>query len=115
MSGFWVFLGGGAGASLRWAIALALPQPGATILVNVLGSFGIAVLFHPAVGATPGAKLLLGVGLMGGFTTYSTFNASLMASLQQGRYGAAAAEAAITFLGSLLAGFAGWWVAGNWQ
>lgn len=112
MSGLWVFLGGGTGAALRWGIALVVPQPGATILVNVVGSFALAILLHPGIGASSEARLLLGVGCLGGFTTYSTFNASLVAALQEGRYAAAGLEAAVTLLGALAAGFAGWWLAG---
>ena len=73
-----VALGGAVGAALRWALELALPVggwPWATLLANVVGSAALAVLVvhddrhaHPRW-LRPG----VGTGLLGGFTTFSTY------------------------------------------
>lgn len=74
-----VALGGALGAVLRWALELALPVgqgwPWATLLANVLGSAALGWLVvhgdrrrHPWW-LRPG----LGTGLLGGFTTFSTY------------------------------------------
>lgn len=77
LSGLFLIGAGGAIGSLsRAAIGRVLHRPGfpyGTLLVNVVGSFSLAVLHsmgddvHPAVGH------LLGVGFCGAFTTFSTF------------------------------------------
>lgn len=73
-----VAAGGAVGALLRWALELALPTqswPWATLLANVLGCAALAVLVvhddrhrHPRW-LRPG----VGTGLLGGFTTFSTY------------------------------------------
>lgn len=75
-----VALGGAAGSAGRAAVTLALPESplAATLLVNVVGAFVLAALVAVLDGAGPRrrdrqrrARLLLGTGLCGGFTTYS--------------------------------------------
>lgn len=75
--------GGFLGAVLRYALSGAVHRvvpnavfPHGTLVVNVVGCIGIGFLAgliesHDAVG--PGARLFLMIGLLGGFTTYSTF------------------------------------------
>jgi fluoride exporter len=74
-----VFLGGGLGASLR-AIMLAWLSPaGASfpvLLINLLGAFALGVVFVLADEAGilgTEARFFLAVGVLGGFTTFSTF------------------------------------------
>ena len=74
-------LGGALGALARWALAEPLPAapagwPWATLLVNLTGCFLMGVLLAAlAVRAPepPWARPFLGVGVLGGYTTYSTF------------------------------------------
>lgn len=77
-----LFLGGGLGASLRFALATwvdqraELPFPWGTFAVNAVGCFAIGLLAtfadeHHLLSA--GARLFLVAGLLGGFTTFSTF------------------------------------------
>lgn len=75
-----VALGGAVGALLRWGLELALPTeqtawPWATLLANVLGSAALAWLVvhgerrhHPSW-----VRPAVGTGLLGGFTTFSTY------------------------------------------
>jgi fluoride exporter len=113
-----VCVGGAAGSAARYGVALASARLWGTALwgtltVNVLGSFLLALLVTrlPA-GTLPDAiRLALGMGLLGGFTTYSTFNHELLGLLQRGALAQALMYAAGTFAGGLLAGAGGWWLA----
>jgi CrcB protein len=55
----------------------------------------------------------LGTGVMGGFTTYSSFNLELLQMMQRGEPFRAMAYATLTLLGCLLAGVLGLWCAGR--
>jgi fluoride exporter len=76
-----VAVGGALGALARWAVGLALPaSPGAfplgTFLINVVGCLlmGVLVVHVSEVReAHPLVRPFLGVGVLGGFTTFSTF------------------------------------------
>lgn len=94
-----VCLGGALGTGARYLIGLGAPRllgiafPYATLTVNVLGSFLIGAIMH--VGLTtalisPTLRLFLTTGVMGGFTTYSTFNYETMAYLREGAWAMAA-------------------------
>lgn len=69
MTPLWVALGAAVGAPLRYLVALRLPGPRATLLVNVAGSAVLGALLHPS----PGVAALVGVGFCGALTTFSTF------------------------------------------
>jgi CrcB protein len=103
-----VFLGGGVGASIRYLLATAVPGAWGTLVINVLGSAALAALAHPAVNANTPARLLLGTGLLGGFTTYSTFNLDIIQLVLRGRAVEAGLLAASTLAGCLLAATATW-------
>ena len=104
-----VALGGGVGAWLRFAVGRlvgASAFPWATLLVNVTGSFAMGLLVgwlarHGSGGE--GTRLLLGVGLLGGFTTFSAFSLELVNLAHRGSLGLAFGYAAI----SVFAGVAG--------
>ena len=109
-------LGGAIGTGARYLIALGGPRllgtsfPYATLTVNVVGSFLLGGIMH--VGLTtnlmsPGLRLVLTTGVMGGFTTYSTFNYETMEYLREGAFGLAGLNVAATLLLCLLAGAAG--------
>lgn len=110
-----VALGGAAGSVLRyqlgrWVAHLAGPAntfPWGTLAINILGSLAMgALLGWLARGTSPGnaesLRLLVGVGLLGGFTTFSAFSAELVTMLHRGQAGLAAGYAAA----SLIAGMA---------
>jgi CrcB protein len=72
------------GTGLREAIALANPAsdggfPAAVYLINVIGAFALGLLLEvlarrgPDSGRRRSVRLLLGTGVLGGFTTYSAF------------------------------------------
>ena len=111
-----ICLGGAAGTGARyltalWAAATFGPAfPAGTLAVNVIGSFLVAFLMH--VGSAtellpPDVRLMLTTGVMGGFTTYSTFNYETMSYFREGAWLIGAANIAATLLGCLAAGVAG--------
>jgi CrcB protein len=88
----WVGLGGAVGAVARFAVSRwALARFGAsfpvgTLLVNVSGSFVLGVLaglVTRGAGVPYGARLLLGVGFCGAYTTFSAFAIDTIALAQR--------------------------------
>ena len=84
--------------------------PWATLAVNVVGSLAMGLLAgwlarHGSGGET--ARLLLGVGLLGGFTTFSAFSLELMVLIERGQGGSAFAYAAISALAGVTALYVG--------
>ncbi|MCH1931150.1 fluoride efflux transporter CrcB [Shewanella acanthi] len=87
-----VALGGSIGAVFRYLISIFMIQvfgssfPFGTLLVNVLGSFLMGVIY--ALGQmshiSPELKALIGVGLLGALTTFSTFSNETLLLMQQG-------------------------------
>jgi len=111
-----VALGGALGATLRhtvnlWAGSAFGPGwPWGTLVANVLGSFALGVVMELGEGRTifgVDARVPLGVGLMGGFTTYSSFNLEVIRLWEGGQMGRAAGYSGGTFMLCLLCGYAG--------
>jgi fluoride exporter len=112
----WVCFGGACGSGLRffvtsWTLArYGSAFPFGTLAVNIVGSLILACLFQISRSATwlgPTVQLALGTGVMGGLTTYSTFNLELVRYLQEGQMRLAVAYGTTTLLGCLLAGALG--------
>ena len=115
-----IALGGAAGSVARYALSewvrawLGAGFPYGTIMVNVLGSFAMGVTAHLARATSllpPAVALGLTTGLLGGFTTYSTFNDDTLRLLTEGAFGRAALNMGVTLFAGLAAGFAGLFVA----
>ena len=112
-----VALGGAIGAALRYHAGRAVaavqgPQtvgafPFATLAVNVVGSMAMGVLAgwlaRGGVAHAEQWRLFAGVGLLGGFTTFSSFSLEMLMLIERGEIATAIAYAAI----SVLAGLAG--------
>lgn len=84
--------------------------PWGTLTVNLLGSFLISGTMYLGleVGSIgPDLRIFLTVGVMGGFTTYSSFNHETLALAQRGQWGIAAAYVGVTLVGAWVAGLAG--------
>ncbi|MGW7367470.1 fluoride efflux transporter FluC [Streptomyces sp. NPDC054841] len=97
--------GGAIGASARYGVSLAWPSHWATFVVNVVGSALIGVLMvlvsERGVVTRPLVRPFLGVGVLGGFTTFSTYALDFAELLERQRTGTALAYAAATLVGAL--------------
>ena len=91
-----VFLGGGIGAVTRYALQglvyrfLPATFPYGTLAVNIVGSFLIGFLmsfFEERFLVTPALRMFLTVGVLGGFTTFSSFSYETVMLLRTGSYG----------------------------
>ena len=111
-----VCLGGALGSGARFLCATGAVKlfgadfPRGTIFVNLLGSFLLAAIMAFSTRSqaiSPELRLFLGAGILGGFTTYSSFNYETLALAEQGSWGAALFNVALTLFGCLLAGVAG--------
>ena len=112
----WVCLGSALGGAARYLLSLAALRllgptfPYGTLAVNVIGSFGVGLLMHVALETTlvsPGVRIFLATGVLGGFTTYSTFNYETLAFASEGDWQLAALNLAATVLGCAFAGVLG--------
>lgn len=96
-----VAAGGAVGALLRYQLGRAITNwigpnvaagfPWATLAVNLIGSFAMGVLAgwlaRHGSGSGEQLRLLLGVGLLGGFTTFSAFSLEIMLLIERGQVG----------------------------
>lgn len=104
-----VSIGGAVGATLRYLVGGAVATrlgghfPWHTLLVNVSGAFLLGLLMALSVDrgiAGSQARLFLGTGVLGGYTTFSTLSYETVRLLEQGLW----SQAAGNMLGSAAAG-----------
>ena len=89
--------------------------PWATLAVNAVGSVLMGLLAGWLARVGPGngeeLRLLLGVGVLGGFTTFSAFSAETAGMIQNGQLTLALAYVAASFAGAVILLFSGLWLA----
>lgn len=108
-----VAIGGGVGSALRlivgrWLAVFATSGfPWPTLCVNILGSFAMGLLMAGVMlnGVSETSRLLLGVGLLGGFTTFSAFSYECVELMARGQM----VSAFIYISLSLVAGICALW------
>jgi fluoride exporter len=108
-------LGGALGALARWGVSVALPRasgdwPWATLTVNLLGCLLIGVLLGVLGERRPHddhLRTFLGAGVLGGFTTFSTFAVEAVDLVDAGAWILAVAYVVVSVVGGLLAVGAG--------
>jgi fluoride exporter len=106
-----IFVGGTIGALARYGLAQALPHdpgswPWATFLVNVVGALLLGYLttrLQERLPPTAYRRPLLGTGLCGALTTFSTVQVELLRMLDHGEAGLAAGYAAASIAAGVLA------------
>ena len=117
-----VALGGGAGAVARYQLGRWLTSalgpaavaafPWATLAVNLLGSLAMGLLAgwlakHGGSASGETWRLLVGVGLLGGFTTFSAFSFEMMMLIERGQAAQAVIYAAVSIFAGLTALYIG--------
>jgi CrcB protein len=120
-----ICLGGAIGTGARYLLSVWVMKswvtvfPYATLTVNLIGSFCLALLIAAFAGTQsvpPAVRLMLTVGLLGGFTTFSSFSCETMLCFQQGHVWTAALNVAASIGGCLVAcvlgQMTGRWLAG---
>lgn len=115
-----VALGGAVGASARYGVGLAATRlfgpgfPWGTLTVNVLGGLAMGLLVGAFGHDRAKLLLLLGTGVLGGFTTFSAFSLETALMIERGAVATAglyAAGSVLACVGALAAGLAlgrGW-------
>ncbi|MEL6709800.1 MAG: fluoride efflux transporter CrcB [Pseudomonadota bacterium] len=114
-----VALGGAVGAVGRYQLGRAVTHivgpnaqfPWGTISANILGSLAMGLLIgwlarHTEAGSE-NLRLLLGVGLLGGFTTFSAFSLEMVLLAQRGSQGLAMLYAGVSVLAGITALYIG--------
>ncbi len=114
----YVAMGGAVGAVGRYQLGRAVTHwvgpasgfPWPTLAANVIGCAAMGLLFGWLArhgGANESLRLLLGVGLLGGFTTFSAFSLEMMLLIERGSAGLAVLYAGISVIAGLGALYAG--------
>jgi CrcB protein len=110
-----VALGGALGSAARWLLSSAVLRasgslfPLGTFAVNLLGCVVFGVIAGAAeqrVPLTPAARLFLLTGILGGFTTFSSYAFESYALLRDGQF----LSAIVNIVGQVVAGLAGVWI-----
>lgn len=113
-----VFIGAGLGGALRHALNIAIGRmfgtdfPWATAFINVSGSFVMGALvgwlaFRAGEGWTQNTRLFVATGVLGGYTTFSTFSLESILLLERNQIGSALAYVGGSVLFGVLALWAG--------
>ena len=110
-----VAAGGALGSLVRWGLGLSFPPgptgfPWATFSINVSGCLLIGALMVAVTDVWPGRRLVrpfLGVGVLGGYTTFSTYVVDIGRLLAGGAPVTALAYLVATVVAALAATYAG--------
>jgi|SRR5690554_304323 len=111
-----VMAGGAVGAAARYNLGrlvfhwIGPGLPFGTLIANIMGSFLMGVLAGVLARSNFSDepwRLLLGVGLLGGFTTFSAFSLEVLNMIERGNWGIALGYALLSVAGSVMALFVG--------
>jgi len=113
-----ICLGGAVGTGARYLFSTAVTRafgnfPFGTLGVNVIGSFLASIMMVLALekaALSPDLRLIIVTGVLGGFTTYSSFNYETLHLAQSGAVALAVLNIVVTVVVCLCAGIAGIWL-----
>ena len=107
----WVAIGGAVGSLARYGVTGAIGDsrhPWATVTVNLIGSLLLGLLIGLWGFSDPSARRVgLTVGLLGGFTTFSTFALDFVQLWENGRATTAVGMLAVSVIGGIAAAIVG--------
>ncbi|MES3151888.1 fluoride efflux transporter CrcB [Sphingomonas faeni] len=111
----YVMVGGAVGSGARYLTGRAMlsllgaDYPFGTLAVNLIGGLLMGVLAGVLArnSASETWRLLLGVGVLGGFTTFSAFSLDVVTMIERGAIGVAFGYVLVSVIGSVAALFAG--------
>ena len=110
-----VMAGGAVGSAARYLVGkltlawLGPNYPWGTLAVNLIGGLlmGLLAGILARTGGSEHTRLLIGVGVLGGFTTFSSFSLDTVLMIERGQWSVAITYALVSLIGSVLALFAG--------
>jgi len=113
-----VGVGGGIGALIRYFVAGWVQPPGAAFnwgifVVNITGGLVMGLIVEASalkLNLSPEVRAFLTTGILGGYTTFSTFSLDSVLLLQKGEYGLAAFYIIGSVVLSIAALFFGLWI-----
>jgi fluoride exporter len=102
---FPVMLGGAIGAGLRYSVGRHFVGafPWGTLCVNLIGGFAMGIVAALVLkgSASETLRLFVGVGILGGFTTFSAFSLESWQMIERGQLGLAGGYAVASLIGSV--------------
>ncbi|ART75544.1 fluoride efflux transporter CrcB [Sutcliffiella horikoshii] len=113
-------VGGGSGALCRYLLGLAVMKkfptpriPIAMIIVNIIGSFGLGILYGNVYTETlynDALFVFLGLGFFGAFTTFSTFSVEAVQLIMDNKYQHALIYLSLSIFGSIIGFLLGYFI-----
>ncbi len=110
-------LGGFIGANLRYLIGVYINRYShemtGTLIVNITGSFCIALFYGyiaQKYSVNDNLKYFFPIGLLGSYTTFSTFSYTTLILMNEGNYVRAGMNIILSFSLCLLMAFIGFWI-----
>ncbi len=103
-----VAAGGLAGVLARYGLSVGVQSIWTVVGINLLGSFVLGLLVHVGADWSHEVRTGIGVGFLGGFTTFSTFAVQMVLEADGGRPGVALAYGLVSVFGGLAAAIAGY-------
>lgn len=123
MNYVWIGIAGIVGTWLRYGLGLGVQRlisqpmfPIGTLLINLIGCFALGWFSHWVMDKpyiSPSIRTSISTGLIGSFTTYSTFSVETVQLFRQGLYGSGMTYVSISLVGGLCLVWFGTWIAGK--
>ncbi len=107
---FPVMIGGALGAGARYVAGNMLGSPWATLAVNLIGGLAMGLLMGSLTRDNESWRLFAGVGVLGGFTTFSAFGLDSWGMISRGQYPLAALYVTASVVGAVLLTGLGLWI-----
>lgn len=106
-----VMIGGALGAGARYGVGLVVGTPWATLIVNLSGGLAMGLLIGTLARDSESWRLFAGVGVLGGFTTFSAFGLDSWSMIARGQIAPALAYVMASVVGAIALTGLGLWIA----